>query len=420
MSFQQGLSGLNGAAKHLDVIGNNVANASTVGFKQGQVQFADAYANSMNRSGNSPVGIGVTAANVAQSFTQGNVTSTNNPLDIAINGDGFFRMAGSLTDQSPRYGRNGQFQLNKDGYIINPSMNGAYLTGYPAGITGGDAVPLKIDTSTLPATATQKIATKVNLDSRKTVPTVTPFDPANPNSYTNSTGVTAYDSLGNPYSVQTYYVKGATAGAPPSTTWTMYATVDGKMVTTLPGGTVPQAIGTMTFNSTGVMTGATGMTLDLSGYTRAGGTFPGAIALNYTGSTQTGSAFVNLAQSQDGMPPGTLSSFTIGKDGAIIGSYSNQQTKALGQVVLVNFANPNGLQPLGNNLYQATSDAGAPLVGSPTTGTFGTLQARAVEDSNVDLTRELVNMIVAQRVYQANSQTIKVQDTVLQTLVSLR
>ncbi|KAF1047586.1 MAG: Flagellar hook protein FlgE [Herbaspirillum frisingense] len=434
MSFQQGLSGLNGAAKSLDVIGNNVANASTVGFKQSQTQFADMYANSMNRSGNSPVGIGVTVANVAQSFTQGNVTSTNNPLDIAINGDGFFQLSGSLTDSSPLYGRNGQFELDKNGYIINPSMNGAYLMGYAAGVSGGDPVRLQINTSSIPATPTTTISTKVNLDSRPTtafptngVPTTTPFNPTDPTSYNNSTGVTIYDSLGNPYSVQTYYVKNAPAGGPPPTTnWDVYATVDGKLLTTTTGGTVPLKIGTMNFSSTGTLNSGGNMTIDLTtagtnaGVVKAGGSFASTIAVSYAGSTQTGSAFVNLAQSQNGMAPGTLSSFSIDKDGTIIGSYSNQQTKNLGSVVLVNFANPNGLQPLGNNLYQATAAAGSPLVGKPTSGTFGTLQARAVEDSNVDLTAELVNMIVEQRVYQANSQTIKVQDTVLQTLVSLR
>ncbi|WP_050470512.1 flagellar hook protein FlgE [Herbaspirillum chlorophenolicum] len=420
MSFQQGLSGLHGASRHLEVIGNNVANASTVGFKQSQVQFSDAYANSMNRSGNSPVGIGVTIANVAQAFTQGNIATTNNALDVAINGDGFFRMVASLADQSPRYGRNGQFQLNKNGYLINPSMNGAYLTGYPAGASGGDPVPLKIDTATLPAAATSRIATKVNLDSRKSVPAISPFDPANPNSYNNSTGATVYDSLGNPYSLQAYYVKGTPAGSPPSTTWSVYATLDGKPLTGPPPGTAPQLVGTLAFDATGALTASTGMSLNLAGLAKGGGTFPGPITLNYAGSTQTGSAFANLAQSQDGMPSGTLSSFTIGKNGSIIGAYSNQQTRVMGQVALVNFANPHGLQALGNNLYQATAAAGTPMVGTPTTGSFGSLQGRAVEQSNVDLTAELVNMIVTQRVYQANSQTIKVQDTVLQTLVSLR
>jgi flagellar hook protein FlgE len=423
MSFQQGLSGLNGAAKSLDVIGNNVANASTVGFKQSQTQFADMYANSMNRSGNSPVGIGVTVANVSQQFTQGNITSSANPLDIAINGDGFFQVAASLDNKSPMYGRNGQFQLDKNGYIVNPSMNGAYLMGWAAGASGGDPTALQIDTSAIPATPTTTITTKVNLDSRVTaIPATTVFNANDPTTYNNSTGVTIYDSLGNPYSVQTYYSKAAPTGTPPTTTWTVYAKVDS---TTLTSGTpaAPLAVGTMTFDATGALTSTTGLTLStatLGTVVKAGGVFANPINISYAGSTQTGSAFVNLAQSQNGMPPGTLSSFSIDKDGSIIGSYSNQQTKNLGTVVLVNFANPNGLQPLGNNLYQATGAAGSPLVGKPTTGTFGTLQARAVEDSNVDLTAELVNMIVAQRVYQANSQTIKVQDTVLQTLVSLR
>lgn len=420
MSFQQGLSGLQGAGKHLEVVGNNVANASTVGFKQGQVQFADAYANSMNRSGHSPVGIGVNVANVSQSFSQGHIAATNKPLDVAINGDGFFRMVSNLTDQSPRYGRNGQFQLNKDGYLINPSMNGAYLTGYPAGSTGGDAVPLKIDTATLPATPTARVSSKINLDSRQAVPTVTPFDPANPQSYNNSTGVTVYDSLGNPYSLQTHYVKAAPSGSPPGTTWSVYASVDGKLLSNPPPGSGAQLVGTLRFDASGALTTSTGMSLDLSGVARNGAVFPAPIKFSYAGSTQTGSSFANLAQSQDGMPPGTLTSFGIGKDGTLIGAYSNQQSRSMGQIVLVNFANPNGLQALGNNLYQASAAAGAPIVGTPSTGTFGTLQSRAVEQSNVDLTAELVNMIVAQRVYQANSQTIKVQDTVLQTLVSLR
>jgi flagellar hook protein FlgE len=426
MSFQQGLSGLAGASKSLDVIGNNVANASTVGFKSAQAQFADMYANSMNRSGNSPVGIGVAVANVQQAFTQGNVTTTNNPLDVAINGDGFFRMQGSLTDKSPVYGRNGQFQLDKDGYIINPSEKGAYLTGWLGTVTGGDPVPLQIDTSNIPATATTLISTKLNLDSRLTgiVPATTPFSPTNSASYNSTTGVTMYDSLGNSYNVQTYYVKNATTSTATVTNWDVYATIDGV---TYPAAGAPVKIDTLAFNSSGVLTaGATGSTFTAAvlngppGYVKPGATFPGAVAFDYTGTTQTGQAFTPVAQSQDGKAPGVMSSFSIGKDGAIMGSYSNGDTKKLGQVLLVNFANPNGLSPLGSNLYTATADAGTPLIGTPTTGQFGVLQARAVEDSNVDLTTELVNMIVAQRVYQANSQTIKVQDTVLQTLVSLR
>ncbi|WP_050462271.1 flagellar hook protein FlgE [Herbaspirillum autotrophicum] len=421
MSFQQGLSGLNGAAKSLDTIGNNVANASTVGFKQSQAQFADMYANSMNRSGNSPVGIGVAVANVQQAFTQGNVTTTNNPLDIAINGDGFFRMQGSLTDASPLYGRNGQFQLDKNGYIINPSERGAYLTGWPGTVNGGDPVPLQIDTSNIPAVSTTGVKTKLNLDSRPpTVPVVTPFSATNTASYSGSTGVTVYDSLGNTYNVQTYYVKNTVTSTATDTQWDVYATVDGAPYPAFVAPATQAPIGALHFNSSGVLVPATSVIPPLTLTPKLGASFTGPIAMDYTGTTQTGAAFAPVAQSQDGMSPGVLSSFAIGKDGKIIGSYSNGQTKTLGQVLLVNFANPNGLQPLGNNLYTAGPDAGQPLVGVPTTGQFGLLQARAVEDSNVDLTSELVNMIVAQRIYQANSQTIKVQDSVLQTLVSLR
>lgn len=426
MSFQQGLSGLNGASKSLDVIGNNVANASTVGFKSAQAQFADMYANSMNRSGNSPVGIGVAVANVQQAFTQGNITTTNNPLDIAINGDGFFRMQSSLTDASPLYGRNGQFQLDKDGYIINPSENGAYLTGWLGTVTGGDPVPLKIDTSNIPATATTSVQSQLNLDSRMTVPTVTPFDIKNSDSYNSTTGVTMYDSLGNAYNVQTYYVKKATSTTAGNTDWDVYMSIDDEVVNagTPPAPATP--VDTLSFTNTGILDKTaspqpfTLTVAQLTPFVKPGAAFPSPITFDYTGTTQTGQAFTPVKQAQNGKSPGVLSAFSIGKDGVITGSYSNGDTKQLGQVLMVNFANPNGLQPLGNNLYTATADAGEPLVGTPATGQFGVLQARAVEDSNVDLTTELVNMIVAQRVYQANSQTIKVQDTVLQTLVSLR
>ncbi|HTN67053.1 MAG TPA: flagellar hook protein FlgE [Burkholderiaceae bacterium] len=419
MSFQQGLSGLNAAAKNLEVIGNNVANSGTVGFKQGQAQFADMYANSMNRSGNSPVGIGVNVANVSQQFTQGNISSSNNPLDIAINGDGFFRMVGSLTNQAPLYGRNGQFQLNDKGYIINPSQNGAFLTGWPAGVGGGDPVPLQINTANLPAIETNGIQTKVNLDSRLNAPSTTPFAATEPTSYNNSSYVTVYDSLGNTYNVQMYYVKNTATSTATATTWDVYATVDGAPYPAFVPPATQSDIGTLTFDTNGIMTGSTVAPLNLTA--QPGASFdPAGISVDYLGSTQTGSPFVNLAQFQNGMAPGVLSSFNISKDGQIIGSYSNGRTQSLGQVLLVNFANPNGLQPLGNNLFAASADAGSALIGTPTTGNFGTLQARATEDSNVDLTAELVNMITAQRAYQANAQTIKTQDQIMQTLVNLR
>ncbi|MFZ1180352.1 MAG: flagellar hook protein FlgE [Herbaspirillum sp.] len=436
MSFQQGLSGLKGASKSLDVTGNNVANASTVGFKLSQTQFADLYANSMNRSGSSLAGIGVMVANVWQSFSQGNITMTNNPLDIAINGDGFFRMQANLDDAAPMYGRNGQFQLDKNGYIINPSQRGAYLTGWPGMIKGGDPMPMRINTSNVPATMTDKVETKLNLDSRLPVPKVAPFSFSDTTTYNNTTGVTVYDSLGNSYNVQTYYVKSpVTTATPPGTStdtttdWDVYTTIDGMPYPPIPAGSIIQdKVGTLTFDTNGFLINTQPgdntlppdvITLHLP--PKPGATFTtDGITLSYSGTTQTASPFTPLAQSQNGKSPGVLSTFIVDKDGLITGNYSNGDTQTLGQLLLVNFANPNGLQPLGNNLYIVSPDAGEPLIGKPTTGQFGTLTGRAVEDSNVDLTAELVNMIVAQRVYQANAQTIKVQDAVLQTLVSIR
>ena len=409
MSFQQGLSGLNAAAKNLDAIGNNVANANTVGFKQSQAQFADVYANSLNGGGGSQVGIGVKVSQVAQQFTQGNITATNNSLDIAINGGGFFRMD---TNGEATYQRNGQFQLDKNGFIVNPS--GAKLTGYTANTSGvlstGAPAPLSINTADLTPQATSGVNAVLNLDSRPS-PITTAFNKDDPTTFTNSSAVSVFDSLGNSHTLQTYYVKSA------SNTWDVYAALDD-----VPVGYVPPApavpVGTLTFDATGALTGAS--TITIPPQTLATGASPLGFPMDFTGSTQFGSTFSVNALNQDGYTSGRLGGFNIGADGIILGRYTNGQSAVLGQVVLANFSNPNGLQQLGNNQWAESSASGSPLVGSPSTGSLGVLQSSAVEDSNVDLTAELVNMITAQRVYQANAQTIKAQDAVLQTLVNLR
>ncbi|AAZ97587.1 flagellar hook protein FlgE [Thiobacillus denitrificans ATCC 25259] len=405
MSFQQGLSGLNAAAKNLDVIGNNVSNASTVGFKQSQAQFADVYANSLTGAGGSSIGIGVKVAQVAQQFTQGNITSTNNPLDMAINGGGFFRMdnGGEIA-----YQRNGQFQLDKNGYIVNPT--GGKLTGYTANASGvlstGAPAPLAINTADLTPQATSEVNAVLNLDSTGTALPAASFDMNDPTTYHSSTAASVYDSLGNQHTLQTYYVKTA-AG-----TWNVYAASDG---TPIPAAGTP--VSTLTFNGSGALTGGGQFTVTAPVTTGAN---PITAAFDFTGTTQFGSAFSVNTLNQDGYTSGRLAGFNIGADGTILGRYTNGQSAVLGQVVLANFANPNGLQQMGNNLWTETATSGTPLVGTPDSGGLGVLQSSAVEDSNVDLTAELVNMITAQRVYQANAQTIKSQDAVLQTLVNLR
>ena len=402
MGFQQGLSGLNAASKSLEVIGNNVANANTVGFKESQAQFADVYANSLTGAGASQVGIGTKVAVVAQQFTQGNISASNNPLDVAINGGGFFRMSnnGTIT-----YARNGQFQLDKSGYVVNAT--GARLTGYTANANGvlstGAPADLNINTSDLTPKTTTKVKAVLNLNSGSTVPVTTPFNMADPTTYNSSTAVSVYDSLGNAHTLQTFYVKTA------PNTWNVYASTDGGAAS---------LVSPLNFNSSGVLTTAMPLTVPVAVTT--GATTPFNVALDFTGTTQYGSSFSVNALKQDGYTSGRLAGFSISADGTIVGRYTNGQSATLGQVVLANFTNPNGLQSLGNNLWTDTAASGPALVGTPNSGSLGVLQSSAVEDSNVDLTAELVNMITAQRNYQANAQTIKTQDQVLQTLVNLR
>ena len=402
MSFQQGLSGLNAAAKNLDAIGNNVANANTVGFKQSQAQFADVYANSLTGAGGSQVGIGVKVSQVAQQFTQGNITATNNPLDMAINGGGFFRMdnGGEVT-----YQRNGQFQLDRLGFIVNPT--GAQLTGYIANASGvlsaGAPTPLSINTADLVPQVTTAANAVLNLDSSSAVPAVSPFNMNDPTTFNNSTALSVYDSLGNSHTVQTFYVKTG-PGA-----WDVQASMDGGAAF---------SAGALTFNANGALTSGSPITIPPQAVTT--GASPLGFTLDFAGTTQFGATFSVNTLNQDGYTSGRLAGFNIGADGMIQGRYTNGQSAVLGQVVLASFANPNGLQQLGNNLWSETATSGTPLVGTPDSGNLGVLQSSAVEDSNVDLTAELVNMITAQRVYQANAQTIKAQDALLQTLVNLR
>ncbi len=403
MSFQQGLSGLNAASKYLDAIGNNVSNSSTVGFKGASVQFEDVFA-AVSGGGSAQTGIGVSMSDVKQNFTQGNITVTNNPLDVAINGQGFYRMsnAGSIA-----YSRNGQFLVDRDGYIVNGS--GHRLTGYQADTNGvivpSSPVDLVVSSSDLSPEATTSGTIGMNLDSRETEPTAA-FDYTDPTSYNSSTALSVYDGLGNSHVLTLYFRKSATANS-----WEMYTVIDGDSASQ----TGPTSLD---FDSSGVMT--TAMPLTAETYTLTNGAADLSIEMDFTGSTQYGSTFGVNRLTQDGLTSGRLAGLSISEDGVIQGRYSNGQSRDLGQIVLANFANPSGLQSLGGNQWAETPASGQPLVGAPNTGSLGALQSAAVEESNIDLTAELVNMITAQRAYQANAQSIKTQDAVMQTLVNMR
>jgi flagellar hook protein FlgE len=435
MTFQQGLSGLNAATKNIDVIGNNVSNANTVGFKGSKAQFADLFANALYGGGSNNVGIGATVNTVSQAFVQGSITATQNPLDISINGNGFFRVSNSANGGGISYTRNGQFRLDKDAYIVN--AKGDRLTGYPVTATGSTVnasapVDLQINTADIDPKTTTETAIGLNLDSNKAVidPTVYPFNPSDTRTYNNATSMSVYDTLGNAHTVSMYMIKRA------ANTWEVQTTVDGVRTSgqvdatgaplITPPATVPAPAGQLVFSSNGRLDTTTAApnntTFPVNNFQYTVGTGAAKLdfKLDFPKTTQFGSAFGVNTLTQDGYSSGRLIGFSVGGDGSIVGKYSNGQTRTQGQVVLSNFTNPNGLQSLGNNNWAQTLDSGQPLTSAPGSGSLGVLQSNAVEESNVDLTKELVTMITAQRVYQANAQTIKTQDSLLNTLVNLR
>ncbi|HSW05101.1 flagellar hook protein FlgE [Aquabacterium sp.] len=417
MAFQQGLSGLNATSKNLSVIGNNIANANTYGSKASRAEFADMYANAMNGSGGSAIGIGVNLTGVTQRFSQGNITTTESGLDLAINGNGFFQLDAAGTTV---YSRNGQFTLDKEGNLTNSS--GQKLLGYAANPDGiiipSTVQALQLPTAGVAPNATSQVALEFNLDSRVAGPSAAlTFDPADPNTYNNATSVTVYDAKGQELALTSYFRKSDTV----VDTWDIYLTANGMP---MPADGSP-AVAAMTFAADGgSMTAPVGtipLVIDAGVPLTAGGTsLQIDFDLDLAGATQYGAAFSVTDLSQDGYAPGQLTGVSIDKTGVIKAQYSNGQSKSAGQLVLATFRNPQGLQPLGGNAWSSSFASGDPIVGAAGQGNFGLLQSGALEESNVDLTAELVNMITAQRAYQANAQSIKTEDQVLQTLVNLR
>ncbi|MBC7733583.1 MAG: flagellar hook protein FlgE [Bacteriovorax sp.] len=420
MGFQQGLSGLSASSKNLEVIGNNIANANTIGAKASRAEFGDMYAAALNGSRSAAVGIGVNVQAVVQQFSQGNISSTSNPLDLAINGNGFFEVSdGSQT----LYTRNGQFEANKDGFIT--TNQGLKLVGYPADANGvilpGAAVPLQLPTGGVAPKVTSKNSIEMNLDSRKpvTLATGTPqIDFTNAKTFNDASSVTVYDAKGQDVALTYYFQKSATD------TWNVYATANGTSVKVDTAGN-PLPVTSISYPANGGAptspTGAVSISIPSTTNSTGGTTLPiTGVALDVTQSTQYGTGFGVTAMVQDGFAAGQLSSLSIEKSGIVMATYSNGQSKPAGQIELAAFRNPQGLNPMGGNLWSRSMASGDPTVGVPESGNLGVLQAGALEESNTDLTGELVNMITAQRIYQANAQTIKTQDQVLQTLVNLR
>ena len=423
MSFQQGLSGLSAASKNLEVIGNNVANSNTYGEKTSRAEFADMYAAAMTGSSGSGVqaGIGVQVAAVSQQFTQGNITPTGNPLDLAINGNGFFQTQDS--SNQVEYTRNGQFKISPDGNIVNDQHN--KLLGYAADADGnviaGAAVPLQVPTGGINPKATSTSTIEFNLDSREAVtkPTTGPtIDYTNQKTYNNATSVTMYDAKGQDVAVSYYFQKTGTDQ------FDVYATANGTSV----GGTdaAPAPIASLTYSADGSALispagGLVSMNIPASTNAEGAATLPiNGISLDLSGATEFGSNFGVTNMVQNGFTAGSLTGMSVDTTGKLIAQYSNGQTKAAGQIELATFRNPQGLAAQGGNSWKQTSESGGPTVGIAGDGNLGSLNSGSLEESNVDLTAELVSMITAQRDYQANAQTIKTMDQAMQTLVNLR
>ncbi|WP_461537448.1 flagellar hook protein FlgE [Spongorhabdus nitratireducens] len=396
-SLYTAISGLNSASRSMDYISNNIANTSTTGYKAMSAQFADLYT-----SGGS--GGGVYVADVSQNMSQGNINYTSSKTDMAIKGDGFF----VLEDASGQlvYSRAGHFEMDKDNYLVN--NQGLRVQGYPADANGnlvtGAPQDLKVSNSDMPAKPTSSIELGINLDSRQDKPKVDTFDSSNPASYNSTSSTQVYDSQGNSHTVTAYYVKKG------DNSWDVHYMV-GK-----------DEIGTadLKFNENGSLASIDGdtskKTVDLTG-SLPGGAAPLKVAMDVSSFTQFGSDFSVNTNKQNGNPSGSYQGIEISKEGKIYAQYSNGERRMMGAVVLADFANPNGLEQNGDTTWVASRDSGAALYGLPNTAGLGSTIAGAVEQSNVDQAKELVNMVVVQSAYQANAKMITTSNSLTQTLL---
>jgi len=437
MSFNIALSGINAAQKDLNTTANNIANVNTTGFKESRAEFGDVYATSIFSNAKTSVGNGVATAHVAQQFQQGSLNFTENSLDLAINGNGFFVMSDGIESMDRNYTRAGAFKLDSNSFVTNSAGN--YLQVYdvnddgsPKAVSMASTKPLQIpDTAGVPE-ATGKVDMTMNLPA--TSPGLDPlsFDPTDSSTFTAATSVSVYDSLGESHTLSTYYVKDGRAGAP-TNSWLEFNYVDDKPLDIVggeatgqapgqpPGGPVKPLAVRLTFDSSGLLdmqTPAIAQSVPLGAILTNGADTTQTINMNFNNPTQFASAFEVSKLEQDGATVGRLTGIDIGPDGMVAASYTNGRNDKLGMIAMAKFANEQGLSQAGDTGWRASQLSGSAIAGEANTGTFGKINSSALEQSNVNLTSELVDLITAQRNYQANSRTLevnsKLQDTVLQ------
>jgi len=429
MSFNTALSGLNAAQAELNVTSNNIANVGTTGFKESRAEFADIYSTSSFGSSGTNIGNGVLLANVAQQFGQGNLEFTSNTLDLAVSGEGFFVFSPSDTNTDSIFSRNGELGVDSNGFVVNNA--GARLQVFPVNPDGTVAanslsslVPLQLPQQAGVPTVTTLADIGIILGASEPILSAAAFDPLQTSTFNSSTSLTVYDSLGESHVLTAYYVKIA------DNQWAAYYNGTDANGATLPidiaGGTAGangQLYHTMNFDNTGSFVSNNPDPLATTTIDFGNGSDPAqVINFNYANNntTQFSSPFTVNTLNQNGFPIGRLTGLEISETGVVRANFSNGQTTALGKIALARFQNAQGLGQLGNNSWQDTIDSGTPLVGEALTSSFGQLRAGALEVSNVDLTAQLVNLIAAQRNFQANAKSIETNNTITQAIINIR
>ena len=452
MSFNTALSGLNAAQSELEVTSNNIANVATAGFKGSRAEFGDIFASSAFGGGSTAVGNGTLLQSVSQQFTQGNMNFTSNTLDIAISGQGFFVMAPNQGSSERVFTRSGAFGVDASGSVVNTS--GQLLQVFPVNENDGTVQSTSLSSTTslrLPESAgvpqqTAAVTLGVNLPSDSTALDITDFDPTDNSTYSASTSVNIFDSQGESHVATVYYVKDSTSAT--GNEWHMFHYIDNEPVDVLGGSNLAQAgnptiplSGVIEFESNGLFNPTTGGTVtnpirpatgivteelgpagaNLTSW-QAGvdGTQQVTFSYDRANTTQFASAFTVNALSQDGFAIGRLTGLDVSDTGVIRATYTNGQSTAVGKIAMARFPNSQGLAQIGNTSWSQTTNSGEALPGESGTGTFGLIRSGALEQSNVDLTGELVGLITAQRNFQANAKSIETANAITQTILQIR
>jgi flagellar hook protein FlgE len=403
-SFSIALSGLTASASNLDITANDIANANTVGFKGSRAQFADVYASGAVNLNTSVTGEGVRLASSAQQFTQGNISTSSSNLDLAISGDGFYTLKSA---NGVVYSRNGQFAEDSKGNVV--SSTGKALQVYPPLVNGGfntgALTNLNLQTAQSAPQATTTGTAILNLPAGSPVPTVAPFNPNNSLTYNQSTSTTVYDSLGESYPATMFFSQTAVPNV-----WSVNLTVNGTAV---------GAAQNLTFSNTGAQTVPAGGGLTFAPFAPPDGAQVMSMNFNFGQTTNYGGSFGVTSITQNGFATGQLSTVAIDTSGIVSAVYTNGRSTQLGQLAMANFPNPQGLKQLGDTDWSETFTSGNVVQGTANSAGFGSIQSGALESSNVDLTTELVNMITAQRSFDANAQVITAANAESQTVIQV-